>query len=196
MKEKERKGIIEKKQKPHHGKNIKWFRKQKGYSQEYIATLFGTNTSQQQISNWENEEELSDEILSKFALFLDIGISWLKEAILDDELGYYSQDGYGNTNFQKNDQMVHAVHDPVEAMEKVYKDSAKKIQNAYIDANNRISESYNDAKEVFQNHQKKTENFYKYLIEEQKTEIERVTGENNQLIDKILVIAEKVAEKI
>lgn len=43
---------------------------------------------------------------------------------------------------------------------------------------------------------KKTENFYKYLIEEQKTEIERVTGENNQLIDKILVIAEKVAEKI
>ncbi len=167
MEQKEKKETIEKKKQPHHGRNVKWFRKQKGYSQEYIATLFAGSVSQQQISDWENEEVLPIDILNQFAVFLDIGVSWLKDTILDDDFGIYSQDGDYNTNFQKNDHIVYTVHNPLEAMERVYKDTTKKMQGAYA-----------DAKETY------------------KSTIVRLEAENNQLRTSLMDIIGKIADKI
>ncbi|GEM_PF-6899044 len=179
--------VTEKKRKPNHGKNVKWFRKQKGYSQEYLATQIKCKegVTQQTISEWEKEEVLPIEILEDIARILEVGVSWLEDSILDDESGFFSQDGDNNNNFQKNENVTFTVHNPLQAMERAYKDTMRKLTAAYT-----------DAKDVYKENQDRTEEFYKYIIEEQKTQLNSLKIEVDNLRDKFIVIVTKIADKL
>jgi len=75
----------------HQGGNLTFFREKRGWSQEYVAQKSGY--SQQQISEIERKEELSQDVIKRLAPFYGIDEAWITEVDMleDQSTKFYDQ---------------------------------------------------------------------------------------------------------
>ena len=65
--------------KPHHGRNLKFFREIQGMKQEALSLVLGEGYSQQWISKLESKETISSEVLEKVGKALKVSPEIIKD---------------------------------------------------------------------------------------------------------------------
>jgi len=71
--------MSQKSTKPHHGRNIKFFREIQGMKQEALSYELGEGCSQQWVSKLELKETISNEVLEKVAKVLKVSPEIIKD---------------------------------------------------------------------------------------------------------------------
>ncbi|WP_106829589.1 helix-turn-helix domain-containing protein [Parabacteroides pacaensis] len=86
--------------KSHHGHAIKRLRRDKKLSQKQLGDLI--SMCQQNVSHYEEEEKISDELLARFAKGLDVSVDLIKELEDEKPLAYYIE----NNTFSNKDNSI------------------------------------------------------------------------------------------
>lgn len=110
--------------KVYHGSNVKYYRKMRGFTQDYLAGLL--NMAQPRFSELEKQAVIDDETLEKIAGALDVDIECLKSETPPPATTNIIQTGAKSVvntgrDYESNDSKI--VHNPVDT---------EKIEKAYI----------------------------------------------------------------
>jgi len=108
----------------HHGKNITIARDMLNISQEGLASIL--EVSQKQISRYENEKTIDDEILNKIANAMSINVDFLKTFSKED-VTHFSQNANNNAEGKLENQNIKVEGNlnqtkyPIDQLEAAYK---------------------------------------------------------------------------
>lgn len=136
----------------HHGHTLKRLRRARGITQKQLAQLM--HLSQQQISYYEEQEEMEEKILNEFAKVLEVPVEMIKNMEEDTKLSFYIEnntqenENSPSSNMQfgtdvrstTNNYTDKALYDALEQMQKLY-EKGMQLYESSLQANNQLLQS-------------------------------------------------------
>lgn len=135
----------------HQGHTLKRLRRARGITQKQLAQLM--HLSQQQISYYEDQEEMEEKILNEFAKVLEVPVEMIKNLEEDTKLSFYienntqenenspnSMNGNNANNTTTNNYADKALYDALEQMQKLY-EKGMQLYESSLQANNQLLQS-------------------------------------------------------
>lgn len=108
--------------------NIQFFRELAGLSLDDLAGMLQIDT--ELLEEWENGADLTEEELSRVAVALDLGVSWLKKE-LNYPKGTYNQIGNHNHLVAENGTVEYNYNYPVEHVVEAYKGTLEMVDKCH-----------------------------------------------------------------
>ena len=136
----------------HHGHALRRLRLAKGLTQKQLGEL--SHICQQQVSHYENEKEIEDNILKQFAKGLGVSVELIKELEEETPLVFYienntfdqeNENSAGSKNVAINENSTNnyadkALYDALEQMQKLY-EKGMQLYESSLQANNQLLQS-------------------------------------------------------
>ena len=150
----------------HHGHTIKRLRRARGITQKQLAQLI--HVSQQQISLYEEKDEIEERMLKQFSEVLEVPVDLIKNLEEDSKLSFYIENNtqenenspgsknvtVNESNNSTNNYTDKALYTALEQMQKLYEKGMELYANS-LQSNNNLLKTLQERIDLLEKQQNK-----------------------------------------